>query len=103
ISTETHPYPHNLFLAIWTELGIFGLIVFLFILFQFFKSGLQKLKIENLKTIKNNNLLIISILSAMVTILIHGLVDTPYFKNDLSVLFWLIVGLIMMNKKNDCG
>jgi hypothetical protein len=27
-------------------------------------------------------------------LLIHGLVDVPYFKNDLSLLFWLIVALI---------
>jgi len=29
----------------------------------------------------------------MIVLLVHGLVDTPYFKNDLSVLFWLIIGL----------
>jgi len=102
ISVETHPYPHNLFLAIWAELGFFGLIVFLIILFQFFKSGFQKLfrnrklEIENLERAKSEEILIGVILSAMITILVHGLVDTPYFKNDLSILFWLFVGLLIV-------
>jgi hypothetical protein len=27
----------------------------------------------------------------MATLLAHGLVDVPYFKNDLAVLFWIVV------------
>ncbi len=27
---------------------------------------------------------------------VHGLVDVPYFKNDLSVLFFLILGLTIV-------
>jgi hypothetical protein len=30
-------------------------------------------------------------LAAMTAILVHGLVDTPYFKNDLAMMFWLIL------------
>jgi len=26
-------------------------------------------------------------------ILIHGLVDTTYWKNDLSIIFWLVIVL----------
>lgn len=105
ISYEIHPYPHNLFLAIWSELGILGLVVFSFVIYQFFKFGFQKLfrnlrlEIRNSELAKNEKILIIAILSAMVTILIHGLVDTPYFKNDLSILFWLIIGLMIVIKK----
>ena len=29
----------------------------------------------------------------MITILVHGLVDVPYLKNDLAILFWIIFGL----------
>jgi O-antigen ligase len=79
ISTEIHPYPHNLFLALWTELGIFGLFIFLVILFYFFKTLLKRKKIEDLVVV-----------AAMIEILVHGLVDTPYFKNDLAILFWIV-------------
>ncbi len=37
-------------------------------------------------------------MAAMVVIVIHGLVDTPYFKNDLAILFWLIIGLLITLK-----
>ena len=29
--------------------------------------------------------------------LIHGLVDAPYFKNDLSVLVWILIGAGVLN------
>jgi hypothetical protein len=38
-------------------------------------------------------------MAAMVAIIIYGLVDVPYFKNDLSVLFWTILGLAEINRK----
>lgn len=88
ISVETHPYPHNLFLTIWLELGLLGLIIFFLILFQFFKQGL--------KNFKKEPILIGSIMGAMMVILIHGLVDTPYFKNDLSILFCIIIGMMII-------
>lgn len=89
VSNEFHPYPHNLFLAIWAELGILGLISFLIIIFNFFKSGFNKLAKKN----KNDLIFIICFMTSLVVILVHGLVDTPYFKNDLAVLFWLVIGL----------
>jgi len=89
ISVETHPYPHNLYLAIWLETGIIGLILFVAIIFFFFK----KLR-QNLLADKLNREVSLAIAAAMVAILIHGLVDTPYFKNDLAILFWMLVALI---------
>ncbi|MDD5173088.1 MAG: O-antigen ligase family protein [Patescibacteria group bacterium] len=87
------PYPHNLFLAIWLEVGLVGLIVFVWILIRFFKQGFKNL--ENRDIILNG-----AVMGAMVCILVHGLVDTPYFKNDLAVVFWLIIGLRIVLKDN---
>ncbi|MCX7778922.1 MAG: O-antigen ligase family protein [Patescibacteria group bacterium] len=107
ISKETHPYPHNLFLALWSELGIFGLITFLMIILNFFQIGFQKLfeiwnlEMGNLKSRQHNKLLIASILSAVIVILIHSLVDTSYFKNDLAILFWIIIGSLLVTKNLD--
>ncbi len=80
---EIYLYPHNKFLNFWSELGIFGLIIFFLILIKFFYDGFIT---------KQNKFLAIILMSAMAAMLIHGLVDVPYFKNDLAVLFWLIVG-----------
>jgi putative inorganic carbon (HCO3(-)) transporter len=86
VSVETHPYPHNLFLAFYLELGFFGFLFFCLILGLFFSHSFVLLK-------KQKDFLILGAVFSMITILIHGLVDTPYFKNDLSVLFWIIFSL----------
>ncbi|MFH1536850.1 MAG: O-antigen ligase family protein [Patescibacteria group bacterium] len=80
--TELLLYPHNIFLNFWVQLGFLGLIWLLWILYKIFNTGL-----------KNNNRENIILLGAFVSIIIYGLVDVPYFKNDLSVLFWLLLGM----------
>ena len=83
ISVETHPYPHNLFLSIYLELGVFGFLVFCLIIGLFFAQGISLLKEKEYFIVLGVNL-------SILVILVHGLVDTPYFKNDLSVLFWIL-------------
>ena len=35
----------------------------------------------------------LGVFAAMLAVIVHGLVDVPYFKNDLSLEFWALVGL----------
>lgn len=70
------PQPHNIFLAFWLQTGLLGLIGFLWLLAIFFR--------KNFSTI---------FAAALVCLLVHGLVDTTYWKNDLALIFWLIIGL----------
>ncbi len=78
--------PHNLYLNLWIEMGILGLVSFIWLIIVFFKQGWRD----------RNDPLVKYALAAMIALLVHGLVDTPYFKNDLSVLFWIIIGMIIM-------
>jgi len=83
--------PHNLFLDFWLETTILGLIAFSWIILAFYQQNLGK----------NKKNLSLPTTTAITAILIHGLVDTPYFKNDLSLLFWLIITLsIVTIRKN---
>ncbi len=75
-------YPHNIFLNFWVELGLAGLIWLITILVGFFKR-LWKIKSKQK----------IVLMAGMVAILVYGLVDVPYFKNDLSIIFWTILAL----------
>lgn len=89
---EIYMYPHNIFLNFWTEIGLAGLLVFVFIVGRFFLLYF-KIPVER-KTIY------LILLAMMVEIFIHGLVDVPYFKNDLSVLFWLLIALsVIVSRK----
>ena len=76
--------PHNLYLDFWLETGIMGLVAFLWLILIFYQQNLSDY-------LKKQNLLILPASAAMMAILLHGLVDTPYFKNDLSLLFWFLI------------
>lgn len=87
------PQPHNIFLAFWLETGVLGLAGFILLLFWFFGAGLDNFR--------KNKPLSAFLFSLMAYTLIHGLVDTTYWKNDLSVIFWIIIGLtVVLSSKN---
>lgn len=80
---EIFQYPHNVVLNIWSELGLLGLAAFGWILVTFFRlAGRDESRPYGRIAI-----------AAMIALLVHGLVDVPYFKNDLAFLFWIIVAL----------
>ena len=76
------PHPHNLYLAFWLYGGISSLIGFMGLLFFWFYDVSRKIK-------KTGEPVLWIALGIMLVILIHGLVDTTYFKNDLAIIFWL--------------
>ena len=79
-------YPHNIILNFWTEIGLLGLVAFSWLVVKFFRRGFKK--------VKENKWLILGVMAAMITVMVHGFIDVPYFKNDLAVLFWIIIALI---------
>jgi putative inorganic carbon (HCO3(-)) transporter len=85
LKMEALLYSHNIIFNFWLEIGLLGLIAFIWLTIKFFKKGFQRL---------NNDWLKLGVMAAMITIIIHGLIDVPYFKNDLAILFWLIVSLL---------
>jgi len=82
---ESLEYPHNWVLNFWAETGILGLLGFLGILGLYFE------RVKRVEKVKRG--LGVAFAAAMLYWLVHGLVDVPYFKNDLSLEFFVIVGL----------
>ncbi len=90
---EIYMYPHNIFLNFWTELGLLGALVFIWLIMRYLWSAWQLTKkLNNNGT--NDKYLILGLFSAMIAIVVHGLVDVPYFKNDLSAMFWILLALL---------
>ncbi len=85
--TELLLYPHNLFLNFWVEIGLVGLVAFVWLLISFFR------KIKKAIKIKMDRAILFGVLAGMVVLLIHGFIDVPYFKNDLAILFFVLLGL----------
>ncbi len=94
------PQPHNIFLAFWLQTGIIGFIGFILILIWFFRRGLKaihkisKNKKEALMAYGPSGYYVLILMAIMIYFLVHGLFDTPYWKNDLSIMFWMIIGLM---------
>jgi len=88
------PQPHNIFLAFYLQTGLTGLIGFILILSWFFKCNYYNCRNETSFCLYG----VANVL--MIYILIHGLLDTTYWKNDLSLMFWLIIGMaVVRNNK----
>lgn len=82
------PQPHNIYMAFWLQSGMIGLLSFIYI---------SLLSIRTTFKIKNVALAA-ALLSGIFYVLFHGAVDTPFWKNDLSYIFWLFVFVINSQK-----
>ena len=81
--------PHNIVLNFWTETGLLGLFAFTWILVVGFRLSWRGWKRAD-PDWKPINL---GVLIALVAFVVHGLIDVPYFKNDLSLEFWTLMAL----------
>ncbi len=86
--TEFFPNPDQLILSLWIEMGLLGLLVFAWIMIRYFQVAIRALPIDRA--------LAVGLMAAMVVLLVHGMVDTPYFKNDLAVQFWTLAGIVVV-------
>lgn len=87
---EIYLYPHNIILNLWTELGLAGALLFIWVVIRFFIKGF-------FNYFKNNEkYLVLGLIGAMLTIVVHGIVDVPYFKNDLACLFWILIAVLSL-------
>lgn len=97
--TEIYMYPHNIFLNFWSELGLAGLMLFAWLIGKYFVISF-KLSTSLGKDDKTEKYLALGLLTAMVAIFVQGLVDVPYFKNDLSAMFWILCALVGILNRN---
>jgi O-antigen ligase len=91
---EIFQYPHNIFLNTWVELGVLGLIALIWFSHLIFSSILRRRPKDLPELIRlsaKGRHLQLALFAALLTIFIHGLVDVPYFKNDLSLLTWTLL------------
>ena len=83
---EIFQYPHNIFLNIWVEMGLLGLIGFIFLIVTVLRTTIISMHSQA----KACGYIVIFVLIQM---FLHGLVDVPYFKNDLAILTWTLLAI----------
>lgn len=79
-------YPHNLWLTTWLAAGLLGLVSLIWLLYKVFKQA------QNTSTA-----ILVAVLSVQI---IHGTLDTPFWKNDLAVLWWLPIMIAIIWKQD---
>lgn len=75
-------YAHNSYLQLWAEMGILGLLSFLWLVFFVVKRAYKS---------EHSAILIISIS----VFLIHNILDFTFFMPEVSIIWWVILGLGM--------
>jgi O-antigen ligase len=84
---EIFHHPHNMFLTMWVNIGLFGFVGYVLLLVWVGKKSITLLQ--------SNILFALLPLAVMVGFIVAGLVDSPYIKNDMSVLFWFFPTIIV--------
>lgn len=82
-------YPHDFWLSLWVEIGLLGLLSFCFILFRLGIVSVRRFLIAT----GFEKALLWGVAGAVVLWTVHGFVDTPYFKNDMSTEFWIVAAI----------
>jgi len=89
-------YPHDVWLTFWVEVGLLGLIAFAAIYFGLLYRGWRALPRVN----GFYRPLLWGVLGGFVLWGVHGLVDSPYWKNDMSLEFWIIAAFEVVAIRN---
>jgi O-antigen ligase len=82
-------YPHDMWLTTWSEIGLLGVISLAVIFFGLLWRGARALP----RATDIYLPVLWGAVGALVLYTVHGLFDSPYWKNDLSVEFWLLAAL----------
>jgi O-antigen ligase len=82
-------YPHDVYMTFWVELGVLGLLAFLYI---FVRLGVSAWRALSLAT-GFEKALLWGVVGTVVIWAVHGIVDSPYWKNDMAIEFWLVVAI----------
>jgi len=86
------PEPHNLYFAFWLHLGLAGIMWLIYVL----RYTILRL----ISAIKSNQWETYWLSLSLLSIYLYGLLDTPFWKNDLALLFLVILyGVVGVNKK----
>jgi O-antigen ligase len=81
--------PHNIVLNFWVETGLLGLIAIVWIFVTAFRVSWLGWRRGDPDWRPYQ----LGVFLAMVAVVVHGMVDVPYFKNDLSLEFWTLIAI----------
>lgn len=80
---------YNIFLEVAVETGLFGLAIFMwFVLAALARSVFHALRGEARPWA-------VAAIAGLIGLMVHGLVDTVFYRPSVQILFWLLLALII--------
>lgn len=86
---EIFQYPHQIFLNIWSELGLIGILALV----------ISTVLVMRTTWRRKDDAIVLAFAAAILAMAIHGLVDVPFFKNDLAILTALCLMGMLVKKE----
>jgi O-antigen ligase len=94
-------HPHNLYVAFWLNLGITGFAGFVGTVYVMLAACWRDFQGFAFRAINEPSKLRVMGVALLLVVLLHGLLDTPFFKNDLAMLFWLVAAVILLPGRSE--
>jgi O-antigen ligase len=89
-NTIAAPHAHNLFLQLMCDTGILGLLLFLMILFSFYRTTFSAFSREKERSTR---VYLIAAVASVSGFLLQGLTDYSFYNNRVALFFWVVIAL----------
>ena len=100
LGTETVEHTHSLYLQIFAELGIVGLVLFAIIIFMFVQKCFVGIKTRR-RGGKSRNMIAAGLASVCAS-LVMGVTDYIWYNTRVLLIFWIMIGLtVALTKINE--
>lgn len=86
---------HNDYLHIWAEIGLFGLLAFIWLIIAYFKRGFQRFRMER----GYQRALIGALMAAVIATLVQSFFDFNLHRPVSNLMFWTILALTLVSQK----
>ncbi len=84
-------YPHNCYLQMYAEVGIFGFTAFIWMLFTLFRNAIKAIKEIKIVSLR---VLFIGFVTGLAAFSFHAFWDTAFYSVQLSSLMWVTMGTV---------
>lgn len=88
----TTPHSHNLYLQIVVEYGIIGLIVFLGMMYNFYKETI-------INIFKKKNIITMGLVSGVSGFMLESLFDHTWYNYRVVLIFWIVIAFGVLSTK----
>ena len=83
-------HSHNVYMETWLNTGLIGITAFIWILIMAFYHVKKTIPLLQ----RDQRHIVLAISMMLIYVMVHGMVDVPFWKNDLALVFWMIAGTL---------